>query len=224
MSDIQLYSAFDPRLIQFGPLEKTKRGSKIIPVNYPGKRRICLQSAVVSCPFGVNKPYQDGGDIQSHSIDISFRGYDTNPAVGTFLDKMRQLDATLLDHAVKESTELFGKPLSKDLVEEFFRPLVREPKDSSYAPTMKLKIPVINQTPNAIFFDEDRQQVSMEAICKGASARFIMELSGVWFVNKQFGLSWRMVQCAITNRPARIEGFGFVDDGEDVKANGFIDE
>lgn len=229
MADIQLYSAFEPGKVQFGTLEKNKKGSKMVLLGYPGKRRICIQTPTVSLPFGINKPYQEGGDIQSHSLDISFKGYDSNPAIATFLSKMEQLDDILLNHAVQESPTWFGKPLSRDIVQEFFRPLVRAPKDPNYAATMKIKIPVLNGHPNCVFFDEERNQVPMETITKGTTARFLVELSGVWFVNKHFGLSWRLVQCAIASRPSRIDGFGFVeDDAEqaplDTAAHAFVDD
>lgn len=215
MANIMLYSAFDPSKLEFGKIEKTKRGSKIVQLTYDGRTRIHIQTPKLQLPFGVNKPYQDGGDVQSHSIDVSFRGHDTSGVIGSFLEKMRAVDASVMDHAVRDSAEWFGSVKPHNVIQEFFRPLVREPTNPVYAPTMKVKIPVVNGVPNSTFFI-NKEQVDMDKVCKGATARFLLELSGVWFVNKHFGVSWRVVQCDITHTPMQNPSeYTFMDEAED---------
>ena len=207
-------SAFDPRSIRFSALEKNKMGGKVVYCSPPDnpKARIAVQFPALNIPFGA-EPYVDAtGETQSYSMNVSFRGDDTDPKIADLLAKMRVLDDVLLDTAVERSKEWFGKVMSRELVSEFFRRLVKDPKDPKYAPVMKMKIPLSGGEPTTQFYDETRAPCTVDNMSKGATVRCIAELSSVWFVNKTFGVTWRLVQCAVASRPRRLEGYSFQDD------------
>lgn len=226
MSSPVIYSAFEPANVSFGKADVMRNGGKIVNLSYPGSRRIQLQTPTVSLPFGVNEPFKggNGGDVQSYSVDLSFRGYDENAAMGKFLEKMRAIDALVLKKAHESSVEWFGKQTSAEVIQELYRPLVRDAKDPQYAPTMKVKIPVVGGVPSASFFDEDRNPVQMDYLSKGTTAKFIIEVSSVWFVNKNFGVTWRLVQALVVSRPSTTTGpggFAFADDPSDEASPAF---
>ncbi len=222
MAPLMLFSTFDPNAIMFSGLEKNKKGGKVVFLNVPdatgSKQRITIQTPTISVPFGVS-PYQEAttGEIQSYSIDMSFRGHDTDPRVGEFLAKMRQLDNLLLDTAVANSKEWFGKQMSRDIVSEFYRHLVKEPTNPQYAPVMRAKVQVNNGEPMAAFFNEQRQPSTIDYIVKGSTIKMILELDRLWFVNKNFGATWRVLQVAVCSKPRRLEGYSFQDDGDDAE-------
>ena len=228
-NSVILYTAFDGRNVRFSPLEKNKKGGKIVNVFYEGpeggKRRIIMQTPIVSIPFGVT-PYQEvsTGEIQSYSIDISFRNVTTDPKMADFLDRMRGLDDILLEAGVANSKEWFGKPMNKELVQEFCRKLIKEPSNPQYPPTMKVKVQLVNGEPSALFFDENRNPVKLDYFTKGTTCKMIMELSSVWFVNKNFGITWRLVQAAVVSRPRRLEGYSFQDDDVDDTGDDVAEE
>lgn len=222
MSAVSLYSAFNASDLQFAPLEKNKKGGKIVNLSVAGqdaRKRIVIQTPVVAVPFGVT-PYQEAttGEIQSYSIDISFRNYDTDPRIADFLARMRQLDDVMLDTAVKNSKEWFGKAMSKDVVKEFIRKLVKDPANKQYPPVMKIKVPVINGEPTSQFYDENRQPVGIDYVTKGSTLKMILELGSVWFVNKNFGVTWKLLQAAVVSRPRRLDAYAFADDDEPAPA------
>ena len=79
-----------------------------------------------------------------YSLDISFRGMESEPKIQEFHDKMHSIDEMLIKEGVAHSKEWFGKKMSKEVIQEFYRPLVKPSKDpEKYAPTMKFKIPQI---------------------------------------------------------------------------------
>lgn len=219
MSALSLYSAFDASKLTFAPLEKNKKGGKMVslfpPIGEDGiKKRVVIQTPVVAVPFGVT-PYQEAttGEIQSYSIDISFRGHETNPEIADFLARMRHLDDVLLDAAVANSKEWFGKTMSKDVVKEFIRKLVKEPTNPQYAPVMKVKVPVVRGEPVSKFFDENKQPVPIDYITKGSTVKMILELSpSVWFVNKNFGVTWKLSQAKVESRPCNMDAYAFCDE------------
>jgi hypothetical protein len=221
-SSIASYRAFDASALQFGPLDKNRKGGKIVGINdgSNSRRRIMIQTPVVALPFGVSE-FLNTDQTKSYTIDLSFRGHDADPGMADFLARMRQLDEELLSVAVARSPEWFGKKMGKDVVKEFMRKLVKDPSNPQYAPTMKVKVPIVNGEPACQFFDENRQPVGIDYITKGTTAMMILELSpSVWFVNKNFGVSWRLAQLAVMSKPGRLDGFAFVaDTGLDAVAD-----
>lgn len=246
-----LASGFTPVTVQFSSLEKNRKGGKVVFVGLPGadgqRQKILLQTPTMALPFGVS-PYQDAatGEIQSYSLDASFRGSDSDPRIADFLAKMRELDEVTLDVAVANSKEWFGKPMSKEIVSEFHRKLVKDPANPQYAPVIKFKVQLQNGQPNAMFFDEKRQPCDIDYFTKGTTFKGIIELDRIWFVNKvraflaracgagvvwctqwcgvlkvlfymqNFGCTWRLVQAMVVTRPGRLDSFAFQADDEDM--------
>ena len=197
MTQPMLASGFTPVTVQFSSLEKNRKGGKVVFVGLPGadgqRQKILLQTPTMALPFGVS-PYQDAatGEIQSYSLDASFRGSDTDPRVADFLAKMREMDEVMLDVAVANSKEWFGKPMSKEIVAEFHRKLVKDPANPQYAPVIKFKVQLQNGQPNAMFFDEKRQPCDIDYFTKGTTFKGIIELDRIWFVNKVSSLFTRV--------------------------------
>lgn len=212
MDNVMLHSSFEPANVKFAPLSKTSKGGKIVYFNLPNTHRITIQTPVMSAPFGVST-YDDASDgRRSYSLDASFKGCDTNPKLASFLKKCRAFDERLIDVATENSKTWFGNVMSRDMTSVLFRKSVREATDpTKYAPTLRLKI-----TPNTEYYDEQQNRVGMEYITKGTTFRAIVELSSVFFVNKQFGVTWRIVQLAVTSRPDKLTGFAFQDEDEDM--------
>jgi hypothetical protein len=216
MDAITLHSAFEPSSVKFAPMSKTSKGGKIVYLNFPNNQKIVLQTPVMSSPFGIST-YDDASDgKRSYSLDASFKGYDTNPKLGSFLTKCRGFDELLIDTATENSKLWFGgKEMSRDMVSVLFRKSIRDANDARYAPTLRLKI-----SPSSEYYDEHQNKVDMDYIVKGTSFRAIVELSSVFFVNKQFGVTWRIVQLAVTSRPDRLSGFAFQGEDDDDGAEG----
>jgi hypothetical protein len=219
---ITLYSDFDPALINFEPIARNKRGGKVCYLSYgPSKQRIYLQTPPnVSCPFGVGIFEDEKTGDKSYSIDIAFRDLQTDPKMKKFYDKMLEINNVVLARAVERSTEWFGKTMSKDVVREFYRPLVKDPKDQKYSPTMKIKIPMANGVPVPDIYSEAREKVALDYITKGSTLRCLLELRTVWFVNKNFGVTWQLVQTGVTSRPQKFVGYAFKEDEEDEGTTG----
>ena len=205
---------FQPASLAFSALERNRQGGKQVFVSREGtKSKIVLQTPALAVPFGIT-PYQDAatGAIQSWSMDISFRD---NP---DFLDLMRQVDEALVTVATERSQEWFGKPMTREVVSEFTRKLVKDPANPQYAPTMRIKVPCVNGQETTKFYSETREMVPLEyAAQKGTSVKIIMELSPVWFLNRTLGISWKALQVAVVSRPKTIGDYAFVDDDKAVE-------
>jgi hypothetical protein len=213
---ITLYTNFDASLINFDPITRNKRGGKMCYMSYgPAKKRIFVQTPPLACPFGVGQYVDEKSGEISYSIDVAFRDLETDAKTKTFYDKMLGLNDVILTHAVKNSGEWLGKTMSRDVVAEFYRSLIKDPKDPKYSPTMKIKIPLVNSQPSVDIFSEDKEKVALDYVTKGSTIRCILELKAIWFVNKNFGCTWQLVQAGVVSRPQKFVGWAFKDDDED---------
>lgn len=210
------HTDFDCGLINFADVSKNKRGGKFVPLSYgPTKQRIFIQTpSNMPVPFGVNEFANDNGD-NAYSLNVTFRDMDKDPRMKRFYETMTQLDDAIIATAVEHSSDWFGKPMTKEVVSEFYRHIVKPARDPRWAPTMKIKISTINGTVLPEFYDEQRQKTDMDYVVKGSVVKMILELKFVWFVNKTFGVTWQLVQLGVVSRPQRVVGYSFYDNPED---------
>ena len=220
---IQLATNFKPADIKVGGVEKTKKGGKIVYLSNQDGSRILLQTPAMPLPFGLT-PYEVGGDIQSYSLDLSFRNADTDPKVQAFLDMVKGLDTFLVDLATERSEEWFGKKQSRELVAEFYRRVLNDKRAGEYPPTVKTKVSVNAMgEPTAQFFDEERQPTTIDHLTKGSSIKTIVELSSVWFVNKTYGVTFRVSQAQVVYKPSAI-GTAYAFQADDASQGQFLDD
>ncbi len=185
-NNIVMYSAFHPGAIQFGAPDRNKAGGKFVPLLGPdgAKKKFMIQTPVLSLPFGVSA-YREKpeADVQTYSIDVSFRNLETDPRLTEFLAKMRELDARMIEASVANSKAWFGKQKSKDTLEDNYRKLIKDHPEGKYPPILKIKVPIQNGQPATTFFDENKQPTTIDYITKGTTMKLILELDRVWFVN-----------------------------------------
>ena len=217
-SGILMHDAFDPAKIRFGAIEKNNK-KKMVPISYEGvtgpQRRILVQTPPVTIPFGLTCN-EDMGVIQSYTLNFSFKNHTTDPKMESFLDKMCRMETMLIDQGIEHSADWFGKKMGKELVNEFCKRFVREPKDPKYPPTMRVKIPVSDGEPITEFYDENKNAVKIDYLTKGATVKMIIELTPVWFMGStSYGVAWRARQIRVMAKPGRLEGYSFVEDNED---------
>ena len=215
--NIMLAKNLDVPSIAFEPVRKNALGGNVVYLKYSGAPKMVVQTPVVSAPFGLSTFTDDKTGAVKYSLDMSFRGMEDDPKVKELHDKMQEIDATLIDEGVKNSKEWFGKKVSKEVVENFYRPLVKPSKDpSKYAPTMKFKIMTNRNGSVAVdAYNHLKESVDLtEVLVPGSRIQAIIECSSVWFVNKSmFGVSWRLVQVKV-QKSDRIAGFSFVEDSD----------
>ena len=216
-NNIVLPKNFDVNELTFDVVKKNAMGGNVVYFKYEGHPKIIMQTPVVSAPFGLSTYTDDKTGAVKYSLDISFRGMDEDPKVQNFHDKMADFDNFLINTAVANSKEWFGKKQSKEVIENFYRPLVKPSKDpSKYAPTMKFKIMTKRDgNIDVDAFDANRNKVNLQdVLAPGVKLQAIIEAGSVWFVNKtMFGISWKLVQVKVLPSD-KIAGFSFQEDSD----------
>ena len=231
-NNIILSKNLDVSAISYEPAKKNAMGGNVVPLKFQGSSKIVLQTPVVSAPFGLSTFTDDKTGAVKYSLDISFRGMEEDPRIQQLHDKMAEIDNALIEEGVKNSKEWFGKKMSREVLENFYRPLVKPAKDpTKYAPTMKIKV-MTDRTGDISCdaYDHTKQKVKLdEALVSGSKVQVILECSSVWFVGKtMYGISWRLLQVRIQKND-KIAGFSFIEDSdedsdEEVEVEEEVDE
>lgn len=210
--------------IVLGDAERYANGQRYVPVvqykptdpkKKAPRKRWSIQTPVLSLPFGLNQPYNDNDDDKS--VDVSFR--DMSDDVQKFMTDMERVDARILEDAVANSEAWFGKTKSREVLEDAYKPIIRRDSKGMHPPTMKIKFKLNRDTKEVLtsFFDEDRNEISIDDISKGMTARFIIEADRIYFINNSmFGISWKAVQMQVMSRPATYTKFAMLDDDDEA--------
>jgi hypothetical protein len=218
--------------LEFSAPKTLNNGSRTVYINYQGEK-LTLQTPVMSLPYGVgdwNGKDAKTGEvpaIKKYDLHVSFRGMDTNPALKTLLDKMHEIETKIKDDCFKNRLTWLRDDYDglKPAVDRLFTPIIKYDKDKEtgkimgkYPPTMKLKLPFDNNT-NAFTFDcmdmdgNDLDFASVMTKLKGAKARLIIQLGGMWFAGGKYGCTWKVVKaCFQQNSQSKID---FIADSED---------
>ena len=213
-SNVVYVSDFTTSKISISAPKVLESGAKQAYLNYDSGR-LTLQTATnLSVPFGLSV-YDKSGPAE-YSVELSFRGYDTNGETKQFFDAMTSLDAYMIEQGVKNCKQWFKSDLSQQVVKAFYTPSVRFSKDKDgnpqpYPPTIKLKLRKPGGEFEAKFFDvkgNAYKGVPVEdLLVKGVQVTALMECAGVWFAGSKFGLTWRAKQIVIHRLPERVPEF-----------------
>ena len=209
-----MYKNFDATQMSCGLVNKNRAGGNQVPLLYNGNRaNILLQTPVMKAPFGLSEYMPENGGESKYSIDVSFNGYTDDSKIRTFLDVLKAVDEHMVNMGVEHSVEWFGKKMSREVVAELYRPLVKESKQpEKYAPVCKCKIRNVQKVDA---FTKDREPYSVSDLLPGSTIRSILEFAPIWFVNKQFGLTLNLLQLEFVEAPVgKLDGFSFVEDDE----------
>ena len=76
---------------------------------------------------------------------------------------------------------------------------------------------MLNGKPNVQIFDIDKTSIGIEDVPRGSTVKVIAEIASIWQVGSTaWGVTWRAVQLLVVEKPNKLAGFAFVDDGDDV--------
>lgn len=222
-----------PSKLEFSEPKTLTNGSRTVYINYQGDK-LMLQTPIMSLPYGIgdynNKDSKAaGGDgFKKYDLHVSFRGMDSNPALKSLHDKMQEIETKIKEDCFKNRLTWLKDDFDglKPATDRLFMPIVKYDKDRDtgkvvgrYPPTMKLKLPFDNKSNRFDFecMDMDGNETDFEGIMaklKGAKARLIIQLSGMWFAGGRYGCTWKVLKARFQmSSNARVD---FIEDDDDA--------
>ena len=224
---------FDVSNITYGKPRLGNKGGKTIPVLLNGNKLI-LQFPLVMT-WGVNEWDMDDSDRKKYDLNLQFgeRSKDSSTSEGYFYASLKRFQEKVLNDAVANSREWFGKSkMSKEVANALMYTILKHPKDKatgepdlSRFPTIKLKIPCWDDAFKVELYDMNKKPLftpkmdnpvglPMELVQGRAHLKGLMECTGVWHAGGKFGVTFKLLQAQV-RPPVRIQGFCIMDDSDD---------
>ena len=205
------HNNFDANNINFSDLRKNKMGGKVIYISNEGRKKMLLQIPKMRAPFGLSEFVDQNSGRSSYSIDLSLDGQDDLQTA------LRGLDSKVVSLIAANSKAWLGKAHTETVIRDvLYKPVVKEPNDPKYSPTIKLKILTNDKgefIPEA--YNNKREEVKLSSLEKGQSMKAIAHISQVWIIDNKCGVTMRLEQ-AFFAPTDKIKGFAFQDDDEDM--------
>ena len=159
-------------------------------------------------PFGVSGFTPEVGATK-YNIDFAMKGYDEDGSyINKFYTGLRDIESKIIDSVVRQSEAIFGKSMTRDEIAPMFNSNIKEALDRE--PKFRVKVDTDhNSMIKAAVFDANKIAIKTE-VSNGLYARnsghAIVELNSVYFLNRKFGCTWKLIQLVVYE-PQNLKGF-----------------
>lgn len=200
---------FDMSSITFGEPKINVTGGQSIQIFDNNQAKLIFQTPKSYIPFGLNSFKPENGPTK-YSIDLSLNT--STPAMNNFINQLKSFDNFLIQKAQQYSKTWFKKELNNEVIQELYKPVIKQ--NQNYAPMIKVKLPT-DKNNNALcdIFDKHKNNTNIDYIEKGSYAQTIIECIGIYFIKKEFGTTWRIIQMKV-DPPSKLSNYSFVDDDD----------
>jgi len=207
-------------------------GAKAVYINY-GSSKLRIQTPVMFLPYGVSEGFEADKKEKKdkkYNLTLSFKGQDENAKIEVFLNKMKDIEAKIINDAFENREPWFKDDFdgNKAFVSRLFSPIIKIDKDKNtgkvigkYPPTVNFKLPYdsVNDKFNFQSFNmDDNEVIDFSEIAekmKSGKAQLIVELNSIWFAGGKFGCTWKLnagkFKCSVNN------SINFIEDSDTEK-------
>lgn len=184
-------------------------GGKSIGIINNSTKRSLLVSTPMMLNWGVNV-FENANGTNSYSISLQFpRDEFASEATNEFLNMLKGMEEKILTDAVTNSKDWFGKAQSREVIEAFWNPILKYPKDPntkepdmSRSPTVKVKLPMwdgdykfeLFDPRNNLLIPSEDGRTPDAVIQKASNIACVLQCGGIWMANGNFGVSWKLFQ------------------------------
>ncbi len=227
--------------VSFGAPKVNARGGKKVKILNKAGRTLTLATPLI-LTWGVNENDWDDSGRKTYEMSLQFpsEGY-ASESMQNFFSNMQDFQNKLLDSAVKNSKDWFGKAkMTREVLEALMTPMLKYPKDKetgepdmTRSPTLRVKLDYWDEKfscelydtnePARVLFTPSRGDCReghdggpVDIVTKASHVACIIQCGGLWFANGKFGVTWSLIQARV-RPPARIAGSCFITLDDDDK-------
>ncbi len=199
-------------------------GGKSIYVGI-NNRPLIIQTPEMEAPFGMSVWNGDKSvETNKCTIELSFKGRETNKSMECFYGMLEQLDTKLVEEGMLNSASWFKKKYNTtEVVDALYTHMLKHYKDKEtgdvsdkYPPRFRLSIPFKDNKISCPIYNKNKELIEMSDVEKGSKVTAIVQCLGIWIAGGKFGCTWKVLQLKV-QPPASLKGFAFkdVDDDDD---------
>lgn len=140
--------------------------------------------------------------LTSNIVDTKF--VDMNLAHEDYKNTIQLIDDTLISLLKKNKDEWF---VGKGLTDQFI--------DTGYLPSLKRNGDWrLNVAEDLVVYDDNKNVYNTNSLMIGDTMRCIVQLSGLWFTNTRWGVSWKVIQLKKTKKKEIRNEYMFPDEAD----------
>jgi hypothetical protein len=198
----------------YGKPRVNTKGGKSINITNSATRRSLMIHTPMMLTYGVNEHKNDDGST-SYDMNIQFPREEFETDATRALKKMMmEMEEKIVQDAAINSRDWFGKKYGDEVVQAFWTPMLKYPKnkelmdgslDKSREPTLKIKLPIWDGQPKFEVYDlksnqifpNEQGQTPDAVVQKGSNVCCTLMCGGIWITGSKFGVTWKLSQCAV---------------------------
>ena len=193
-------------------LEICEYTDKKIAINTTEKTPVRMHTPRMYMPFGISGFVPEYGQTK-WNVDFAMKGWNEpgNP-VKSFYETIREIEKRVVLEVAAQSVNIFGSAKTVAEVQEMFNSNIKE--DGNYDPKFRVKVDTSYDGKNIkpLIMDVEKNDIRKEpenGLYSRNSGVAKIELNSVYFMNKKFGITWKLHQL-MTFEPQRLKGFQFI--------------
>ena len=189
--------------LEYSEPKTNAMGGQSIYITYKGDKLI-FQTPKCNIPYGINEFQTKTGEVK-HSLVLALKG--NSKPMQTFKKILQELDDKNVEKALELSNSWFKKQLDPKLIDDIYSPTLKNN-------CIKAKMPTRNGEFVGEIFDGQKNASNMSIIESDCSSQAIIECMGMYFVAREFGLTWKVHQIKVSP-PNKLQSYAFVDEDSD---------
>lgn len=218
-TQVLLASEWQPTAIKMMPFKKNERGGGSISIISTQMNKALRIETPPLSTFGI-ADYVDSATGESDgrynaTLNLPNEEYAT-PESDALIKHMKEFESHVLDWGVTNSESLFGKKMTRELVEDRFFSIIKYRKDKETGrvdetkpPNLKIRIPyydgvwnvkLYDYNENTLFPSSDPDVNPIDLVPKYSQIACVIQCGGMWFGGKGWGVTWKLNQAVVKPR------------------------
>jgi hypothetical protein len=198
--------------INLGTPKVNAAGGKNIPIFNKIARNGLKVETPMMLTWGINENQFEGSDKKSYDMSLQFPSAEyLREDTSAFLENMKKMNDYVKEQACINSKAWFGKVQSAEVVDAFWTPILKYPKDKttgepdhSKSPTLRVKIPFWDGQFKCEIYNVHRELIFpkpnvniLDVVPKGSEVKVMLQCGGIWFAGGKFGITWKPYQMIV---------------------------
>ena len=218
--------------VSFSELKRQKSGY-VSWVNIKDKgslKRLYVKTPKMFAPFGATNynPNNVASMNNKFSVALSFKGEDENSDIADLKTLLEKLDELVVDQTCSDkmwSKQISKKKASRDVIDSAYTHLlkIKDDDDNKFPALFNLKAQVNWKDGEPYVgtkvYNTQKEMLDInfgnygEVLPKLTDMKCVFQVASVWFINKKFGLTLKLVQAKVfPNSMGQLPDFALDDD------------
>ena len=170
-----------------------------------------VQTPRLYMPFGISGFTPAVGNTK-WNIDFSLKGHDEEGNyVRDFYETIQRVEAIVVEAVSEQSEDIFGKTMTVEELLPMFNSNLKHAPDREPKFRVRVDTTIDGEIKSGVF-DKDGNNIATDLTDKlyaRNSGIAIVEKNSMYFLNKKFGVTWKLHQLAVYE-PQQLRGFQFM--------------